>query len=206
MTPFHQALETSVLLAEKIASVRESNPFRAELQTRVLREKQAMADFATFGLFKRAALDPAAISALQRGLGWGVGLGLPALGVGHMLLNDAQHHSADVLRDARNQALLTAAGVGGMQALGEMLKKPPMPQHHNVNVSLPQEPPQMPQPQPPQTPQLDPEQKLAAAILVDDVLEAASNTLEDPAAKHAALVALIQHRCESTGLLRGLLP
>jgi hypothetical protein len=193
---FQRALETSVLLAEKIAAVRESNPFRAEMQKQVLREKQAMADFATFGLFKRAAMDPAAMSALQRGLGWGVGLGIPALGVGHMLLRDAKHHSGEVLRDARNQALLTAAGVGGMQALGEMLKKKPHPVTHDVNVNLPRA----------EQPALEPEQKLAAAILVDDVLEAASDTLEDPEAKHAALVALIRHRSESTRLLRGLLP
>lgn len=196
MNDFEHALETSVLLAEKIASVRDANPFRAESQKRVLREKQAAADFATFGLFKRAAMDPAAISALQRGLGWGVGLGLPALGVGHLLLNDAQRHSADVLRDARNQALMTAAGVGGMQALGEMLKRPPQPQQHHVNVNLPQEASQ---------PQLGPEQKLAAALLVDDVLEAACSQLEDPAAKHAALVALVRHRGESTSLLRSML-
>ncbi len=196
MNDFEHALETSVLLAEKIASVRDANPFRAESQKRVLREKQAAADFATFGLFKRAAMDPAAVSALQRGLGWGVGLGLPALGVGHMLLRDAKQHSGEVLRDARNQALLTAAGVGGMQALGEMLKKKPHPITHDINVNMPG----------PDQPQLGPEQKLAAALLVDDVLEAACSQLEDPAAKHAALVALVRHRSESTSLLRSMLP
>ncbi len=193
MSTFRQALETSVLLAEKVASVREANPFRAELQTRALREKQAMADFATFGLFKRAAIDPAALAALQKGLGWGVGLGLPALGVGHLLLGDAQRHSADVLRDARNQALLTAAGVGGMQALGGLLKQGPHLRHDiNYNMNVP--------------PALDTDQKLAAAILVDDVLEAATEQLDDPGAKHAALVELIKHRSEATSILRSLLP
>jgi hypothetical protein len=166
--------------------------------------KQALADFATFGLFKRAAIDPGAISALQKGLGWGVGLGVPALGVGHMLMNRAHEHSADILRDARNQALMTAAGVGGMQALGEMLKRPPHAQQHRVDVNMPQ-PPQAP-PQLEAPPQLDPEQKLAAHIMVDDVLEDGCNLLTDPAEKHAALVQLIRHRCEGTRLLRGFLP
>ncbi len=189
MTSLAHAFETSILLAEKIASARPA-PL-------ALREKQALADFATFGLFKRAALaiDPAALSSLQRGLGWGIGLGVPALGVGHLLLGDAQRHSADVLRDARNQALLTAAGVGGMQALGNLLKKAPPPIQHDVNVSLPA---------PPAAPAIDGEQTLAAAILVDDVLEAASESLDDALAKHAALVELIKHRVESTLLLRSL--
>jgi hypothetical protein len=195
MKPFDHALETSVLLAEKVASAR---PASADLLM-----KQALADFATFGLFKRAAIDPHAISALQKGLGWGVGLGVPALGVGHMLMNRAHEHSADILRDARNQALMTAAGVGGMQALGEMLKKRPHPVQHNVNVTAPQPP--MPQLEEPQQP-LDLEQKLAAHIMVDDVLEDGCNLFVDPAEKHAALVQLIRHRCEGTRLLRGFLP
>lgn len=160
-----------------------------------------LADFATFGLFKRAAIDPAALSSLQRGLGWGVGLGLPALGVGHALLGDAKRHSGEVLRDARNQALLTAAGVGGMQAFGEMLKRPPHPQQHNVNVTGAPAPAM---PAPPEGPPLDPEQKLAAAILVDDVLEAASEGPYDRGTKHAALVQLVLHRTDATRLLRSL--
>lgn len=186
MKPFDRALETSVLLAEKVASAR---PASADLRAR-----RALADFATFGLFKRAAIDPSAMSALQRGLGWGVGLGVPALGVGHMLMNKAHDHSADIMRDARNQALLTAAGVGGMQALGEMFKRPQQPTQHNVNMTLPAAPEEA-------TPE-----KLAAHIMVDDVLEAACGLIDDASAKHAALVALVRHRGEGTRLLRGLLP
>lgn len=186
MPDFSRAFQTSVLLAEKIASARPANT--------ALFEKQAQADFATFGLFKRAALDPAAMQALQRGLGWGVGLGLPALGVGHMLLNDAKQHSGEVLRDARNQALLTAAGVGGMQALGNMLQKDPPPVQHNVSMNLPAAPEEVTAP------------KLAAHIMVDDLLEAAYDQLEDGHAKHAALVHLVRHRMEGTRLLRGLVP
>lgn len=192
MKPFARALETSILLAEKVASARPASPD--------LRSRQALADFATFGLFKRAAIDPAALSALQRGLGWGVGLGVPALGIGHMLLGDAQRHSGEVLRDARNQALMTAAGVGGMQALGEMLKRPPHPIQHNVNVTAPASPTL------PAAPEEATPDKLAAHIMVDDVLEAACDVLDDVDAKHAALVSLVRHRCEGTRMLRGLLP
>ena len=143
-------------------------------------------------MFKQAAIDPAALSALQRGLGWGVGLGVPALATGHALLHDAKQHSADVLRDARNQALLTAAGVGGMQALGDAFKSTP----HQPAPS-----PTMPADLMEATPE-----KLAAAILVDDVLECACRDLGDDGAKHAALVRLIIHRSEASRLLRSLLP
>jgi hypothetical protein len=194
VTDVRRALETSVLLAEKVASAR---PASADLRAR-----QALADFATFGLFKRASIDPMAMSALQRGLGWGVGLGIPALGVGHSLLHQARDTSADVLRDARNQALMTAAGVGGMQALGEMLKRPPHPIQHNINMTMPP----AANPALPAAPEEATPEKLAAHIMVDDVLEAACELLEDPSAKHAALVALARHRSEGTRMLRGLLP
>jgi hypothetical protein len=189
MTPFTQALETSVFLAEKIASARPASA--------TLREKLAMADFAAFGLFKRAAFDPAALSALQKGLGWGVGLGVPALGVGHMMLGDAKRHSADVLRDARNQALLTAAGVGSMQALGDIFRGGPKPSQSSglgsmVDTGM--------------SPATTTAQKLAAAIMVDDVLEDGCYLLDDPSLKHAMLVQLVRHRSDATSLLRSLLP
>lgn len=180
MSRLMHAFETSVLLAEKIASMCAPNPS--------LCEKRALADFATFGLFKQSALDPAAISALRRGLGWGVGFGLPALGFGHVLLRDAQRQGDTLIRDARNQALLTAAGIGGMQTLGGLLKgrSPSEPRLASAPLAL------------------SPEQKLAAAVLVDDVLEAATQQLTDPKEKHAALVHLARHRIEATALLRSL--
>jgi hypothetical protein len=185
VTPLARVLETSTLLAEKVASARPASS--------ALREKLATADFAAFGLFKTAAFNPEMLSSLQKGLGWGVGLGVPAVAAGHFMMNDAQRHSADVLRDARNQALLTAAGVEGIGALGDMLKKQP-PMQHGPQTTLPAAPQEA-------TPE-----KLAAAILVDDVLEAAYYQLEDEGAKHAALVQLIIHRGEATRLLRSLLP
>ena len=182
MSDLARALETSVLLAEKIASARPAS--------QELREKLAMADFAAFGLFKRAALDPH----LMKGLMFGAGVGLPALGVGHLLLRDARHQGESLVRDARNQALLTAAGVGGMQSLGEMLKS---------RLGKPAAPPAQ---QMPQMPQLSDEQKLAAAILVDDVLESGATSLTDPGQKHAMLVELVRHRGEAAELLRSFLP
>lgn len=178
-----RALETSILLAEKVAAARPASD--------ALLRRCAVADFATFGMFKRAALDPT----MLRPLAWGLGLGLPALGVGHTLLRDARHQGESLIRDARNQALMTAAGVGGMKALGELLKRPTPPAEHNVNVTMPESAPAQ---------QPDLQQRLAAAMIVDDILEEAATSL-DPAAKHAALVALVVHRGESVALLRGLL-
>lgn len=177
MNDLARAYETSCLLAEKVASVRAPSSD--------LRERQALADFAAFGMFKRAGLDPAALASLQKGLGWGVGLGLPALGVGHLLARDARHQGEQLVRDARNQALLTAAGVGGMQALGGFLK------NRGTQPAVA-----------PQAPNVGEPEKLAAAIMVDDVLEAALG-LPDEDAKHAALVQLIVHRGDAMQLLRG---
>lgn len=176
MNEVARAFETSCLLAEKVASARPASA--------TLLERAALADFAAFGLFKRAAIDPAALASLQKGLGWGVGLGLPALGVGHLLARDARHQGEELIRDARNQALLTAAGVGGMQALGGMLAA------------------RGARPSPPQGGASDPE-KIAAAIMVDDVLEDGCYLLTEPGLKHAMLVQLVIHRGDSMRLVRG---
>lgn len=176
MNDVARAVETSRFFAEKVASAR---PASAEL-----RQRQALADFAAFGLFKRAALDPAALSALQKGLGWGVGLGLPALGVGHLLARDVRHQGEALVRDARNQALLTAAGVGGMQTLGGLLAN-----RGTHPAAAP-------------TGNDDPT-KIAAAIMVDDLLEDSVVQLADERHKHAALVQLIVHRGDSMQLVRG---
>lgn len=164
------------MLAEKVASAKALTPD--------LLQRSALADFAAFGLFKRAGLEPEALSALQKGLGFGVGVGLPALGVGHMLLRDANHQGRDLVHDARNQALLTAAGVGGMQGLGALLQ---------ARMNRP------PVPQPPSD--LGTQERLAAAVLVDDVLEAACNEVADNH-KTAALIELVNHRRDSMKLVR----
>src|SRR6266542_2552397 len=98
------ALELSSALTDRLAS----NPGNDDLQ-----RKRAMVDFLAFGLFKEASFG--------KGLALGAGLGLPLLGAGHLLLRDARHQGEELVRDARNQALLAALGIGGAQALGGAL-------------------------------------------------------------------------------------
>lgn len=89
-------------------------------RTRML-EKKALADVTAFGQFKRALLERLP-QGLGHGLALGVGAGLPILGAGHLLLRDANAQAKDVTRDARNQVLLSALGVGGMAGLGKGLQ------------------------------------------------------------------------------------
>ncbi len=111
---FTQSLETSRILQERLASA-PANEKRTALE-----QKIAQADFATFGMFKHALsqMGPA-LSAATRGLGWGVGLGAPALGVGHLLARDTRQQGEKLVDHTRNQALLTALGVTGMQGVGQ---------------------------------------------------------------------------------------
>jgi hypothetical protein len=102
-----QALELSSALADRL----DRSSVAADREQ--LSRKKAMVDFTAFGLFKEANFGKA--------LAWGAGLSLPALGAGHLLLRDARHQGEELVRDARNQALLTALGVGGLQALGGAL-------------------------------------------------------------------------------------
>jgi len=176
-----RALETSLLLAEKRASLRASDP-----RTAALRECQALIDFDAFSCVKAAGIEEL-LALSKRPLAWGLGLGLPALGVGHALISDARHQGQDLIRDARNQALLTAAGVGGMQSLGNMLQGAMHPRPSYETMSTDEAP-----------------QKVAADILVDDALEAACREV-DARAKHAALVHLIVHRLDAMHAVRSLL-
>lgn len=176
-----RVVEASLLLAEKRASLRASDPKHAEL-----RERQALIDFAAFGVIKTAGLEEM-LQLSKKPLAWGLGLGLPALGVGHALISDARRQGQDLIRDARNQALLTAAGVGGMQSLGNLLQAATRPRP-SYEMPTAEEAPH----------------KIAAAILVDDVLESACLECE-PAAKHAALVHLIVHRGDAMRAVRALL-
>ena len=116
-----QALETSWALQERLASTPTEK--RAELE-----QKVAMVNFAAFGMFKRAwaerigpALSAAAHSPLGKGLQWGAGLGVPAVGAAHLMGRDARHQGEELIDHARNQALLTALGVGGIKSVGQTL-------------------------------------------------------------------------------------
>jgi len=115
---FVQSLETSRVLQERLSSAPLGEKHAA------LEQATAQADFATFGMFKEAlGVGPMGpmLSAAGKGLGWGAGLGVPALGVGHMLARDAREQTEKTIDHARNQALLTALGVGGMQGVGQAI-------------------------------------------------------------------------------------
>jgi hypothetical protein len=220
-----RACFTAFSLSEKVAS--------AATCPDDLREKSALAAFAAFGMFKQAALNLNA-NDIARPLAWGLGVGLPVLGVGkylisdaadkakqtvdrtalmaslgapliagtgHFLLADARRQGERLIEKARNEALLAGAGIKGVQAIGEVLKaraqRPEMPAY------LPE-----PSPGPAMTAESQPfslEHKLAAAVLVDDILEEVC-AAPDHDVKHAALVDLIRHRNDSIALLRAWLP
>ncbi len=176
-----RAIETSLLLAEKRAALRADDP-----RTAALRERQALVDFDAFARVKAAGLEEL-ISLGKKPLAWGLGLGLPALGVGHALISDARYQGGDLLRDARNQALLTAAGVGGMQSLGNLLSGAGRPRP-SYEATSPEDAPQ----------------KISADIMVDDALESAYREVETRA-KHAALVHLVVHRLDAMHAVRSLI-
>lgn len=174
-------IRASAALAEKRASLRVGDPRAAQM-----RERQALLDFGAFHHVKQAGLEET-LSLAKRPLAWGLGLGLPALGVGHALISDAHSHAKDLVRDARNQALLTAAGIGGMQSLGSLLQAAAHPRtSHDPGM-------------------VDPNQRLAADMCVDDLLEDACR-IGSLAEKHAALVHLIGHRLDSMDVVRKIVP
>lgn len=173
------AVAASFFLAEKTAELREESPLR-----QTTRERQALIDFDAFGCVKAAGIEEL-MTLGKKPLAWGLGLGIPALGVGHTLLRDARHQGEGLIRDARNQALLTAAGVGGMQGLGSLLQAATRPRVSNGG-SFGE----------------DPMGKLAADIMVDDLLEDACTSTT---AKQAALTHLIIHRMGAMQDVRALL-
>ncbi len=179
-----QALETSEALEERLAAERDP-PRRQSLE-----QKKAMVDFAAFGLFKQADMG-LALGQLGRPLAWGVGLGLPALGVGHALISDAHRQGNELIQNARNQALLTALGVGGMQALGGaaqgMLAPRGSAEPDGLKLAAAHQ-------------EL---RKLAALLLLDDVLERQLG-LASAQEKQAVADCLFINRTQGTALLRKL--
>jgi len=179
-----EVLDTAGALEARLADVRDP-PEQATLE-----HKKAHVDFAAFGLFKAAHLGQA-LGDFGKPLAWGVGLGLPALGVGHALISDAHRQGDALIENARNQAMLTALGVGGLKALGgaaqSMLapRGPTEPDGFKLGADRQER------------------QKLAALLLLDDVLEkefAAADVHE----KQALAECLFINRAQGTTLLRKL--
>ena len=200
-TTLKQALETSQILEERLASEHNAAARNS------LEQKLAMVNFAAFGMYKQALLErlgPEAL-ALGKGLGWGVGLGIPALGVGHLLARDARHQGEELVNHARNQALLTALGVGGMQSVGTALGNAFKPkQREEINeMTLPNDQSWQGR----NVVKLSGDrllQKIAATILLDNVIENQVSKLAGDE-RADALECLFLNRTHGTRLLRELL-
>lgn len=184
---FAQALGASFSLSEKVAAAVDP------IERAGLERRQAAVDFAAFGLFKRAGLEEA-LGPLARPLAWGVGLGVPAVAASHAILGDARRQGEALARSARNQALLTAAGVGGMQGLSSAIQAA-------ARGHAPQPTPVGDEGFPGLGPNAGPTERLAAAVYVDDLLEDAYAAAFEHE-KRAVLRAIVDHRRDAAALLR----
>jgi len=199
-----QALETSQALEERLAAITDTDA-RTKLE-----QKSAMVDFATFGMFKQAWLEQLGpeIAGLRKGLGWGVGLGLPALGVGHLLARDTRQQGEELANHVRNQALLAGLGLGAAQGVGGALAgmfqpKPPMQREETHEISMPDDQNWQGR----NVIKLSEDlvfHKIAATVLLDNILEAQVQKLAGDE-RTDALECLFLNRTHGTRLLRELL-
>lgn len=135
----------------------------------------------------------AALPHIGRGAAVGAGAAIPAALAGHALISDARRQSHDVFRDARNQTLLTALGVGGIAATNSGINRALTPKNYEVSGS-----------------ESGPEgllraytnrakfsavREIAEAVILDDLLE------EAVAQQKVAALELLVHRVKSAGLL-----
>lgn len=187
-----QALETSMALDERIASARD------ERARAVLEQKKTAVDFTAFGLFKAAGIE-GFTQHLGKPLAWGMGLGLPALGVGHILMRDARHQSEQAVNHVRNQALMAALGFGGANAIRGLMQ--PNQREEMNELTLPEGTMSSRN-----VVKLSNDvlvQKLAAVVLLDNVLEQQYG--EVPATEKEAVAAcLYLNRIHGTTLLKEL--
>lgn len=115
------SLKDALLLSsyyEKQASLAKSEDKKAFL------EKKALSDLCAFGMFKESAFGSQlrrAWPAIRNGVGFGAGLAVPTIAAGSYLVHRAGNQAKDVshsmMTDARNQALMAAAGIGGLGAI-----------------------------------------------------------------------------------------
>lgn len=190
-----QALDTSTALEERIAEARDVR-VRAELE-----HKKAAVDFTAFSLFKQGGFDQlgAVGQHLAKPLAWGVGLGLPALGVGHMLMRDARHQTEQTINHARNQALIAALGLGGANAIKGLMA--PNQREETNEMTLPEGSYNSRNVVKLSADQLV--QKLAAVVLLDNLLEKQYDSA--PAEEKTALAdCLFLNRIHGTTLLKEL--
>lgn len=188
-----QALDTSTALAERIAEAQDVR-VRADLERR-----KAAVDFTAFDLFKQGGLEGVA-QHLAKPLAWGVGLGLPALGVGHMMMRDARHQTEQTINHARNQALIAALGLGGANAIKGLMA--PNQREETNELTLPEG-----NFGSRNVVKLSADsllQKLAAAVLLDNVITEQYNTSADNE-KTALSEYLYLNRIHGTSLLKELI-
>lgn len=191
-----QALDTSAALSERIAEARDER-VRADLE-----QRKAAVDFTAFHLFKQAGVEGLGgnvMQSLAKPLAWGIGLGLPALGVGHALMHDARRQSEHVINHARNQALIAAMGLGGANAI-KGLMQPNQREEYN-ELTLPEGTMNSRNVVKLSHDQLL--QKIAAVVLVDNVIEAQYNQASD-GEKQALADYLYLNRSYGTELLKAL--
>lgn len=106
-----------------IAGLKKSAALEVYLETHddpdVLQTKTAH-DQQLFNQVKEAGFGELAAKALQhplgRGAAYGLGAAVPATAAGALLINQAGRESRETVEDARNKALQTALGVGGIGA------------------------------------------------------------------------------------------
>lgn len=192
-----EALTTSEALDERIADTKDAS-VKADLE----RRKTAV-DFTAFGLFKSAAPAPGFLESLGKPLAWGAGLGIPALGVGHLMMRDARHQGEDLIDHARNQALIAAAGLGTANAIKGLMQFDPRQREETEELTLPGEGKVRGR----RVVKLSQDAlltKLAAAVLVDNVLEQQYNAA-DARDKTAIEECLYLNRIHGTSLLKELI-
>jgi len=106
-----------------VAGLKKSAALEAYLETHddpsILQTKTAH-DQSLFASIKEAGLGDLAAKAMKhpvgRGAAYGLGAAVPAAGAGALLINQAGNESRETVEDARNKALQTALGVGGIGA------------------------------------------------------------------------------------------
>ena len=198
-----QALETAQALEERLAAAIDTNTHAS------LAQKLAMVNFAAFGMFKQAWLEQLGpeMASLGKGLAWGVGLGVPALGVGHLLARDTRHQGEELANHVRNQALLAGLGLGATQGVSSALAglfqpRPPSQREEIHEMTLPDDQSWQGR----NVVKLSDDrafQKIAATVLLDNVLEAQVQKLAGDE-RTDALECLFLNRAHGTRLLREL--